>query len=178
MSQFFINGGSTPPGTPGIAFETGNTGGAVGPDGANNLNVLGDSGSNLTVTGNPGTNTLTISSTNVLNGTGTTIGATTADLVIFSLGATPSAWKFRFELVVFNAATPAAAGYQINATFRTSGAAATVIEVPDGDEDEDVVLVPSDWNVIASANNMVFRVTGTAGLTLNWRVQGYYISVS
>lgn len=178
MSQFFIHSTGTPPGTPGIAFETGNTGGAVGPDGANNLNVLGDSGSNLTVTGNPGTNTLTISSTNVLNGTGTTVGAATADLITFPLGATPSAWKFRFELIAYEAGTPAAAGYQINASFRTTGAAATVISVPDADEDEDIVLIPSDWSVIASANNMIVRVTGTAGLTINWKVQGYYISVS
>lgn len=39
---------------------TGNTGGAVGPDGAHNINVVGTAGQ-VTVTGNPGTNTLTIS---------------------------------------------------------------------------------------------------------------------
>ena len=38
---------------------TGNAGGAVGPDGSNNINVVGD-GVTVTVTGNPGTNTLTI----------------------------------------------------------------------------------------------------------------------
>lgn len=37
---------------------TGNSGGAVSPDGANNINVLGASG--VTVSGNPGTHTLTI----------------------------------------------------------------------------------------------------------------------
>jgi len=42
----------------GILTITGDVGGAVGPDGANNINLL--SGGNLTVTGNPGTNTLTI----------------------------------------------------------------------------------------------------------------------
>lgn len=38
---------------------TGNVGGAVGPDGANNINVLGSA--QYTFTGNPGTNTLTLS---------------------------------------------------------------------------------------------------------------------
>lgn len=38
---------------------TGNTGGPVGPDGSNNINVVGTAP--ITVTGNPGTNTLTIS---------------------------------------------------------------------------------------------------------------------
>lgn len=42
----------------GILTITGDAGGAVGPDGANNINLL--SGAHLTVTGNPGTNTLTV----------------------------------------------------------------------------------------------------------------------
>ena len=41
----------------GILTITGDAGGAVGPDGSNNINIL--SGSGLTITGNPGTNTLT-----------------------------------------------------------------------------------------------------------------------
>jgi hypothetical protein len=42
----------------GILTVTGDAGGAVGPDGANNINLL--TTGNLTVTGNPGANTLTI----------------------------------------------------------------------------------------------------------------------
>jgi len=47
---------------PGGVVETltGNTGGAVGPNGADNINVIGD-GATITVVGNPGSNTLTIS---------------------------------------------------------------------------------------------------------------------
>lgn len=41
---------------------TGNSGGAVGPDGANNINVVGDA-TTITISGNPGTNTLTASVT-------------------------------------------------------------------------------------------------------------------
>lgn len=39
---------------------TGNSGGAVGPDGSNNINVVGD-GTTITISGNPGTSTLTAS---------------------------------------------------------------------------------------------------------------------
>ncbi len=46
----------------GILTITGNTGGAVGADGSNNINVVG--GGAISVTGSPGTNTLTISSSN------------------------------------------------------------------------------------------------------------------
>ncbi len=42
----------------GILTITGDAGGAVGPDGANNINIL--TSGNLTITGNPGANTLTI----------------------------------------------------------------------------------------------------------------------
>lgn len=51
-----------------IETLTGNTGGAVGPDGAFNINVVGD-GTTIAVAGNPGTNTLTISTvgTGVVN---------------------------------------------------------------------------------------------------------------
>lgn len=64
MSQAgkLITGFVPPP--PGTFVETltGNTGGAVGPDGSNNINVVGD-GSTIAIAGNPGTNTLTVSTT-------------------------------------------------------------------------------------------------------------------
>lgn len=50
---------SLPPGAV-VETLTGNTGGPVGPDGSDNINVVGD-GTTVTVVGNPGTNTLTIS---------------------------------------------------------------------------------------------------------------------
>lgn len=177
MSYFQIHDGGTP-GAPNVEFLSGNTGGAVPPDAAFTINILGDANSNLTVTGVPLTNTLTISSTNILNGSGSTVGATTADIITFALGATPKTYKFRFELVVFNSSTPAGGGYQINATARTTGGAGAIVQVPDGDEDEEAALINADWDVIASANNIILRVTGAAGLTLNWVAQGYYISAS
>lgn len=48
----------------GILTLTGDIGGAVGPDGANNVNILGSA--DIVVTGNPGTNTLTIDSAGFL----------------------------------------------------------------------------------------------------------------
>lgn len=61
MSQagVFVTGGPFPPGSVVETLE-GNTGGPVGPDGTNNINVVGD-GVGITVAGNAGTNTLTIS---------------------------------------------------------------------------------------------------------------------
>lgn len=48
-----------------IETLTGNSGGAVSPDGANNINIVGD-GTSITIVGNPGTNTLTVSAVNTM----------------------------------------------------------------------------------------------------------------
>jgi len=60
MSQAGISSirGVVPPFGP-VSTLTGNTGGAVPPDGANNINVVG--AGEISVAGNPGTHTLTIS---------------------------------------------------------------------------------------------------------------------
>ncbi len=65
MSQAgILNRGVFPPASV-VETLTGNSGGAVGPDGANNINVVGDT-TTIDVVGNPGTNTLTISTTDAV----------------------------------------------------------------------------------------------------------------
>jgi hypothetical protein len=60
MSQAGLNNvaGSLPSTV--VETLTGNSGGAVGPDGSHNINVIGSG--TISVAGNPGTNTLTITS--------------------------------------------------------------------------------------------------------------------
>lgn len=60
MSQMGRFKEGTGPGLP-VETITGNSGGAVGPDGSNNIDLLGTG--TITVVGNPGTNTLTITPT-------------------------------------------------------------------------------------------------------------------
>lgn len=81
MSQAgrFSTGGG--PVTPSVLTLTGNTGGAVGPDGGGNIDVVG-SGS-ISVAGNAGTNTLTISN----SGAVATSFPTDAGTAIPALGA-------------------------------------------------------------------------------------------
>lgn len=80
-----------------IEFITGNSGGPVGPDGANNINTVGTG--NITIAGNPGTNTLTTELTGITQhsiqvggatNTLTQLGvATNGQLPIGSTGADP-----------------------------------------------------------------------------------------
>jgi len=183
LSQIYktsTGGGSGP-----INTLTPDQGGAVSPVG-NNINVLTTGSSSVQSqdfangirTINGGAGELDVRLTNRLQGTGSTVGATTADIITFSLGATPGAYKFFFNLVGFEATTPMAGGYDIDSSARTTGAAATIISVPDADEDEDVAFVPANWDVIASGNNVILRVTGIAGFTIDWSAVGYYVFVS
>lgn len=169
--------GPVPPSVP-TSFVT-NSGTAV--PAANVLNVLGDDTTANNVNGistSGSGSTETILLTNRLQGTTSTVGAANGDVITFSLGATPSSYKFFFNLTGFDAITPSCGGYAIDATARTTGAAATVIQTPDGDEDEDVAFANADWTVVASGNNIILRVTGVAGLTISWSAVGYYVVAS
>ncbi len=132
----------------------------------NNANGIQDTGSG---------NTVTILLTNRFHGSATTIGATTADLVTFALGATPGTYIFEINTAAFNPSTPAGAGYKTYATVRTNGIAGTLIDDQDAIINEDAALVTSDDNVVISGNNAIFRVTGVAGLTIDWVTVGTYV---
>lgn len=165
-----------------IQTLTGDSGGPVPPT-ANNINVVGGSSTvnnplGITVVGNPGTSTETFTLTNRFNGSATTVGATTANVITFALGATPGAFFFSFGVAVFNASTPAGAGYETYTTVRTDGATATIIGDTDSITHEDAALVATNAQVVVSANNVIFQVTGVAGLTIDWVVVGNYIEAT
>lgn len=156
---------------------TGDSGGAVGPDGANNINIV--SGAGLTTTGNPGANTITISQDNAVEGTGTTVGNVTDDIITLSLGATPGVYTIEARIVGFESTTPAGVGYQLFGTVRTDGATATLIELPDIISNEDTVLQPeADVDLVVSGNDAIIEVTGQTGFTINWRAFMLYTRVT
>jgi len=165
------------PGTvkPDIETLTGDVGGAVGPDGALNVNLLTDDF--LTTTGNPGTNTITISLDNSQVDTGQTIGAVTDDICVLNLGATPATYTIEAKVAGFESTTPASAGYDLLCVARTTGAAASLVGFPDKFNREEAALAASTADFVAVGNTIVIRVTGTAGLTINWRATISYVTV-
>ncbi len=166
-----INNAVIPPGT-GVQTLTGNTGGAVGPDGANNIDILGGDG--VLIDGNPGTNTLVVSLVGSEEGTGTTIGAVTADIITIPLGAVATTYTFEARVAGFESTTPAGCGYQLIAMFRTDGAAATQIGTTERVANEEAALVGANADFVASANNVILRVTGVALLTISWKAFSVY----
>lgn len=66
-----------------VASLTGDGGGAVGPDGASNIDILG--GNNITTTGNPGANSITIDVTGTTDH-GVQVGNATGSLTSLAVG--------------------------------------------------------------------------------------------
>ena len=153
---------------------TGNSGGAIGPDGVGNINVLGGSG--ITIVGT--TNTLTANLNSYFNQTTTTTDATPDDSMTIALGATPGLYTFDINISAFNATDTLGAGYSIFASVRTDGATATVIPTPDKIVNEEVGMTDANATVVASANNAVIRVTGIAAKTIRWRAITFYTLVT
>lgn len=151
---------------PDIETLTADIGGAVGPDAAFNINILG--GTNVTTAGNPGTNTITINTAGGAVGTGQTIGAVTDDVITFALGAAAGCYTIHAKVVGFEATTPAGVGYEITAVVRTTGAAGALIGVPVINAIEDVALAAAIGTIVVVGNDAIVRVTGVAALTINW----------
>jgi hypothetical protein len=149
----------------------------------NNLNVLSrdtgqDNLNGIQTTADPnGSANLYIELTNRLTGTGTTIGASTVNLITFALDASPQAYLFNFEVVGFNSVTPAAAGFSTFTTVRTDGVTATVIDDTDSINHTDPVLTDVAVEMTSSGNTVILRATGVAGLTVNWSTVGLYVRV-
>ena len=175
MSQAGItqsgSGGAGP-----LSTLTGDNGIAVPPDGASNINLL--TGVGLTSTGVVLTNTITFTLDGSSEGTATTVGAVTADVITIPLGATPATYTFEARVASFESTTPAGGGYQLIAMFRTTGVAATQIGATDEVVNEEAALVPSLADFVASGNNAILRVTGVAGLTIDWKAFSIYTMVT
>jgi hypothetical protein len=169
--------GAMPPAVP-LNF-TSDSGSAVPV--ANNLNVFGiDSTSNNAngITTTAAGDTLNVVLTNRLQGTGSAVGATTTDIITPAAGATPGVYCIDIRVSLFESTTPAGAGYHIRGAVRTTGAATTVIDTPDEFVNEEAALAACDVDIIASANNIIIRGTGTAGLTTNFSSDGIYTFAS
>ena len=144
----------------------------------NVLNVVtpGSGIDGISTSGAGNTITITLSGTNV--GTGQTIGAVTSDLITINLGAVATTYQFNCNIAGFESTGPSGCGYLVTGSIKTTGAAATIIPDPAYLAIcEDVAVVPADIDMLAVGNTVVFRVTGVAGLTINWTAKSSFIKV-
>lgn len=113
-------------------------------------------------------NSITISTSSSTSGTATTVGAVTADVITLDLGATPATYALEGRVAAFESATPSGFTSQIDGAFRTTGVVATEIDDQDPVNNREAALAAAVIDFVASGNNMILRVTGVAGLTINW----------
>lgn len=139
-----------------------------------NINSVNAGLSGITTTGSG--NQITISLTNRVNATTTTIGAVTSDIITIPLGAVGTTYTFDISVSGYDTVNNVGVGYTLVGSVRTNGAAAVLINQI-LDEFEDVVLQNANVQILASVNNAVIRVTGVAAHTINWSAIAYYTYV-
>src|SRR6267378_62766 len=139
----------------GILTITGDVGGAVGPDGANNIKLL--TGASLTVTGNPGTNTLTI-----------TLDSTVPLQFNESVGSATAAANI-INVVGTGGITTSGAG---NTITITAGATVPTTFTEDAGS---ATPAANNLNVVGTANQITTSGAGsTVTISLNGKIANLY----
>jgi hypothetical protein len=115
--------------------------------------------------------------TNRLIGGVTTVNAGTSNLITFLLFNTPASYRMSFEIAGRDIATNLCLGYTMQATVKSDGTTATIIEVPYLDIDQDTLLFPASASLITSGNFAILQVTGAAGYTITYKALMTYIMV-
>ena len=174
MSQSGIYDSSTS--GPDIETLTGNSGGAVAPDGAFNINVVGNTAQGVTVVGTPLSNTLTINSAadpNFLSATVTTNDATPTTLLTIPI-ANNTAYILWSRIVGY--ASTGAVGGMLQCCVRNQAGVLSVVNAVDFLRDDDA-LPTALYSGIVSGTDLVIQVTGVAATTIYWKFQGNFTSV-
>ena len=154
----------------------GDTGTAIPVAGV--VNIVGGTSSTANTNGIFTTgagDTLTVSLSNRLQATGSTVGAVTADIITFALGATPAVFTFDFSIKGFSSATSEGCGYTLVGSVKTDGASATLLPNQALDNFEEGACVACTAAIVVSGNNAIIRVNGAAGLTIQWAATGTYV---
>jgi hypothetical protein len=168
-------GGGTP-----VQTLTGNSGGPVSPT-ANNINILGDDSTvnntnGITVIGTPGTSTETVTLTNRIQGTVTTVGATTSPIITF----TPTVigtYSFEVRIAAYNTTASLGAAYSIFGSARFDGVNSNLIDIVDKITNEEGAMSAANATFTVSGANILINGVGYAAQTINWGAVGLYTFV-
>lgn len=172
MSQFYqgVTAGVLPPSVP-TSFQTDS--GTATPA-ANILNVVTPGSGTQGIATSGSGNTITITVSGFVSGTGTTIGATTADLIT----VTPTDLKgFSIQSLVsgYDLVNNQTIGGELLGVGRKNGTV-TIIGTPDKTAEADAALSTGSYDLVASGATFIVRVTGVAGRTISWGARLNYVS--
>lgn len=145
---------------------------------ANVLNVLGNdvtenNDNGIRTDGSSGSNTLTIQITNRLQGTTTTIGAVTGDIVTFS-PVTTGTYAIEARVSAYNTTSLLGAGYSAFGAVRFDGVASNLCGTTDVIDNEEGAMSSCDLDIVVSGANIIIRSTGYAAQTIKWNAVALY----
>jgi hypothetical protein len=149
-----------------VGTLTGNSGGAVGPDGMGNINVVGDG--TINIVGSPGTHTLTASAGHVE--IGQTIGAATLDLDTIAIPNNSISFLNIEVIGAYPIADAAAIGGNFQCIALNNAGTVSFIQnsiIPL--TEFQTVGTTASIAIVASGADAVIQVTGQALKTINWK---------
>lgn len=180
MSQIYksLTSGPVPPAVP-TSFVTDVNSASVPI--ANIENVVGGSvtandAEGIRTDGSSGSNTLTIQLTNRLQGSATTVGAATADIITF----TPTVigtYSLEYRTAAYNTTSSLGAGYSFFGGIRFDGVNSNICDTFDEINNEEGAMAGTDLSVVVSGASVILRATGYAAQTINWSSVGLYTFV-
>ncbi len=147
------------------------TGGATGLDGS----TLTDNRFGIQTAADPNNGKiLIIELTNRISDQGFVAAMSTDNLVIFALDAIPRAYRFNFDVITINQSQQVC-GYNLQATFKTNGTTASLVQDLYVDSDEDVNTC--NLTMVGSANNVQLNFTNGTADIMAFKLVGTYIKV-
>jgi len=135
----------------------------------NNNGILTKGG----VVGTGTSNELDVILTNRLQGSTTTIGAVTGDIITF----TPTVigtYALEYRTAAYNTTSLLGAGYSFFGAIRYDGVNSNICDAFDEINNEEGTMVNDDLAVVVSGANVILRATGYAAQTINWSSVGLY----
>jgi hypothetical protein len=180
MSQFFVDANVAPPPLPPtVPTQFTADDATVAVPAANNLNLFTNDSTANNANGIQTTaagSTVTTLLTNRLQGTGTTTGTGTADVITF----TPTVigtYSLEYRTAAYNTTSSLGAGYSFFGAIRFDGANSNICDTFDEIVNEEGTMTNVDLAVVVSGANVILRATGYAAQTINWSSVGLYTFV-
>ncbi len=145
---------------------------------ANILNVLGNdttanNDNGIRTDGSSGSNTLTVQLTNRLQGSTSTIGATTSTIITF-VPTVVGTYCLEFRTSAYNTTSLLGAGYSMFGAVRFDGVNSNICDTFDEIVNEEGAMSGVDIFVSVSGSSILLRATGYAAQTINWASVGLY----
>jgi hypothetical protein len=161
-------------GAPGLPVTFQADTGSAQPDAFGVINFVTPANGGITTSA--AGNTVTISLTNRVYDTATTIGHNTAHTVNFAMSATTAGtYTWDFSIAGYDAINNLSVGYTLVGATKTDGSGTgALINGQALDEFEDFLLVLADTQITVVGNTVRVDVLGVAGETIDWTVTGYY----